>query len=295
MLKNITFVQLAAATLACLAGVLAEMSAATAVPEEVPATIGLQYNAADLQPGASLADQQSQLSQLPVEINQEPQELEPSTNEPETGATESPSTTPRAANGFYVSLSGGLQNRQRASEVNDEDTFLTFDPGLDVNAALGYRFGNFRVEGEFSFFNNPIKLSSATVPRQFGIAPASADGNVNLRAYMANVYYDIPLRNSRLKPYVGGGIGFYQSEINGLTASFFPIANIPPVNATSDTPFAYQLRAGLSYVLSRKADVYLGYRFFRGEELEFSAAGLGTFHPNGAKVHNIELGFRASF
>lgn len=211
--------------------------------------------------------------------------------QPKPSTTESATNTPKAGDGFYIGLSGSLQNREKASET--EDTFLTFEPGLDVNAALGYRFGNFRVEGEVSFFNNPISIASAGTP--VGTFKESAEGNVSLRAYMANLYYDIPIKNSRLKPYLGAGIGFYQSEINGLTADFFNSLGIPPVNATSNTPFAFQLRAGLGYVLSRKAEIYLGYRFFRGEALTFNAEVLGELNPNGANVHNVELGFRASF
>lgn len=218
---------------------------------------------------------------------QQPAETNPT--QPKQSTTDAIDT--KAGDGFYVGLSGSLQNREQASET--EDTFLTFEPGLNVNAALGYRFGNFRVEGEFSFFNNPISVASAGTP--VGTFKESAEGNVSLRAYMANLYYDIPIKNSRLKPYLGVGIGFYQSEINGLTADFFNTLGIPPVNATSNTPFAYQFRGGLGYVLSRKAEIYLGYRFFRGEELTFNAEVLGELNPNGASVHNVELGFRASF
>lgn len=222
---------------------------------------------------------------------QRPAETDPAKPKPKPSTTESATNIPKTGDGFYIGLSGSLQNREKASET--EDTFLTFETGLDVNAALGYRFGNFRVEGEFSFFNNPISIASAGTP--VGTFKESAEGNVSLRAYMANLYYDIPIKNSRLKPYLGAGIGFYQSEINGLTADFFNSLGIPPVNATSNTPFAFQLRAGLGYVLSRKAEIYLGYRFFRGEALTFNAEVLGELNPNGAKVHNVELGFRATF
>ncbi|MFM7191813.1 MAG: outer membrane protein [Microcystaceae cyanobacterium] len=203
--------------------------------------------------------------------------------------------------GWYLGLSGSYQNREQATEANASsqgNTFFVFAPGISVNGAVGYRLEDFRVEAEYSFFNNGIDIASANGLRQAGFAPAAASGDVNLYAYMVNFYYDIPLDNSRWKPYVGLGLGFYKSQINGATASFFNIpslgVDIPAVNATSNNmPFAYQIRAGIGYEVSRNAEIYLGYRYFHGEQLEFTSPGLGTFNPNGANVHNIELGIRA--
>ena len=123
-------------------------------------------------------------------------------------------------------------------------------------------------------------------------------------AYMFNVYHDIEFKNCCWKPYVGTGIGTYQSEINGLIPDFFntigPPFNTSPVNATSDMPFAYQFRVGVTRPLSCHTELFSGYRYFRGEELEFAAAlfaapSAPTFHPNGAKVHAIEFGVRVNF
>jgi opacity protein-like surface antigen len=111
---------------------------------------------------------------------------------------------------------------------------------------------------------------------------------------MANIYYDVPLGKSRVRPYGGGGIGFYQSQLNGLLPQFFSTLGIPTeaINATSNAPFAYQFRGGLDYELSRRVVFFTGYRFFHGDVLTFSAVPFGTFHPNGANMHSIEAGFR---
>lgn len=60
------------------------------------------------------------------------------------------------------------QHRQKAAE--NKGTSLTFESGLDVNAAVGRRFKDVRAEAEFSFFNSAVKSENATIPAQFGLA-----------------------------------------------------------------------------------------------------------------------------
>jgi len=201
-------------------------------------------------------------------------------------------------NPWYVSVSGAWQQRETVHEVEDSRTFIEFDSGFLANAAIGARINAFRLEFETSFMNNEVDLAGAA-----GLSSPSP-GNVNLRAYMFNAYYDIQFRNTCWKPYVGAGIGTYQSEINGLIPEFFgtigPPFNSTPVNATSDMPFAYQFRAGVTRPLGCHTELFTGYRYFHGNELEFAAApfaapGATTFHPDGAKVHAIELGVRVNF
>lgn len=194
--------------------------------------------------------------------------------------------------GWYLSVSGGWADRRRVHEVGDNATFLTFDGGFSLSAALGHRFGDFRLEGEFSLQNTEIESAGASTPN--GNVASAATGNISLRCYMLNLYYDLPL-GCKLKPYFGAGIGFYQSEINSLNPDFFVGAGLPALNTTSDFPFAYQLRAGVSYELNSRTDVFAGYRFFDGNTLTFSAAPFGTFRPNGAITHSIETGLRVKF
>ncbi|WP_164102823.1 outer membrane protein [Candidatus Laterigemmans baculatus] len=202
-----------------------------------------------------------------------------------------------ARSGWYLSASGGWQHRETVHEANDPQTFLTFDDGFSANAALGYRFDRFRIEAETSFMNNEVDRAGA------GGNSSDAAGNVNIRALMFNIYHDIDLNIFRWQPYVGAGIGLYQSDINSLYPEFFDLAGAPmagtAVNSTSDMPFAYQFRAGLTRQLSEKSEFYTGYRYFRGEELEFAALPFSnfapTFHPEGVKSHSVEFGFRINF
>ena len=206
------------------------------------------------------------------------------------------SCTPCASR-WYLSVSGAGQRRETVHEVADERTFIKFHNGFLANAALGVRFDGFRFELESSFMNNEVDLAGAA-----GFSTPSP-GNVNIRAYMFNVYHDVQMKGCCWKPYVGAGIGTYQSEINGLIPEFFDQIGPPfagtPVNATSDMPLAYQFRAGVTRPIGRRAEFYSGYRYFRGEDLEFASAPFATFaptfNPDGARIHAIETGVRVNF
>jgi opacity protein-like surface antigen len=198
---------------------------------------------------------------------------------------------------WYLSASGAWQQRETVHEVDDPQTFIEFHSGFLANAALGMRFDFFRIELETSFMNNEVDVAGA------GGLSSPSPGNVNIRAYMFNVYHDMQFQNSCWVPYVGAGIGTYQSEINGLIPEFFDQLGAPfsgsPVNATSDMPLAYQFRAGVTRPIGCRSEFFSGYRYFKGEELEFASTPFATFaptfHPNGAEVHAIELGVRVNF
>jgi opacity protein-like surface antigen len=203
-----------------------------------------------------------------------------------------------AAYRWYLGLNGGWQERETVHEVDDARTFIEFDSGFLINAQLGYRFDVFRVEAEYSFMNNGVDRAGAA-----GFDTPSA-GNVNLKAFMLNIYHDFQLFDWLWEPYVGAGIGIYQSEINSLYPEFFagagPTFEGMPVNTTSDMPLAYQFRGGMSRPIGQRTELMIGYRFFKGEELEFAAAPFAspaspTFHPDGAAIHSLEAGLRVRF
>lgn len=205
---------------------------------------------------------------------------------------------PRGCDRWYLSLSGGWEHRELVREAADPTTFIAFDDGFAINAALGYRFDLMRIEAEYSFMNNECReagsggLSSATV------------GNINLKAFMLNVYHDFEFDGMLLKPYLGAGVGIFQSEINGLFPEFFQQVGgeyaTTPINATSNMPFVYQFRAGASRPLGERTEIFGGYRYFHGNEMVFSSAPFATgaaptFNPKGAWTHGLEMGLRVRF
>ncbi len=197
---------------------------------------------------------------------------------------------------WYISLSAGWQSREIVHEIGDPATFIQWDDGFSFAGAIGRRFGKFRVEAEFSLMNNGVHITGGGIPG-VGNFVSTATGNVDLRAYMFNVYHDIAVKDTPIKVYLGAGIGLYQSQINSLLPGFFSQLGMPlqGFTTTSNYPFAYQFRAGVSYTISPTVDVFVGYRYFHGNHLTFSAFPFGTFHPDGATNNNIEAGFRINF
>jgi opacity protein-like surface antigen len=185
--------------------------------------------------------------------------------------------------GAYIGASGALQWRGTATDVA---AATTFKRGFAINGMLGYRVDkHIRVEGEYSHLNNGNETATA------GMLHENASGNISLNAYMVSAYYDFNVGHSRIRPYLGGGIGTYQSQINSLTTPTLLKSNIVVI-ATSPNLFAYQWRAGIGYAVSPRTEVYLGYRQFKGGHLRFDVAGLGTLRPNGPHTDHIEVGIR---
>ncbi len=203
--------------------------------------------------------------------------------------------------GPYISLSGGTQNRGMAIE-RAGTTRLTFDQGAIFSGALGYRFGGFRLEGEYSRLQNDIKNTIVV-----GAFNEKAGGDVKLTTLAANVYYDVKLKNPKFLPYLGFGLGRYKSKINALTSptletlqtgaggNVFPAGSFP-FDSNSDGSFSfYQLKAGVGYEVARSTVLSLGYRYFRGQRLAFQGTPFGLIEPSGSHNHVFEAGLRYNF
>jgi opacity protein-like surface antigen len=199
--------------------------------------------------------------------------------------------------GIYVTFYGvPIQRREFAQDFIGRATFET---GSGLGAAVGYRYRDFRFDAEYSYFRNDFNELSFFVPGTTTVAPnqpeRSPDAFVNGRAIMFNLYYDIPI-SQRFRPYIGGGIGFYEAFINDLSPPGFGgfVAN-----GKSPNRFAFQLRAGISYAITPNFDIFTGYRYFKGERFEYTIENSGTpplvLRPNGLKSNSWEIGLRYTF
>jgi opacity protein-like surface antigen len=206
-------------------------------------------------------------------------------------------------NGFYFDLSTGFENRAQATEITPAtqgNTWLTFYNGIDINSQIGYHFGNWRISAEYSLMNNGVNNGSAAIAPGVGTGVLHANtGGITLNAYMLNVAYDFTIKNSPWKPYLGVGIGIYNSQINSLSLNG---AGNAFTSTTTGYPIAWQVRAGIGYQINPTWEVYAGYKYFNGGNLSFAANGMGTygnpngqFQPPGANINAAEFGLRAFF
>ncbi|MEY2914886.1 MAG: hypothetical protein RLZZ184_4195 [Cyanobacteriota bacterium] len=157
------------------------------------------------------------------------------------------STLP-VSNYWYVSGSVGLAfpgdvNVTQSGVSGD----LSLDSGFQLTAAGGYQRKNTRAEVEVSF-RSP-GADKLTVSGN----ETNLTGNVNQTTFLVNGYYDIPTK-SKLRPYVGAGIGF------GLISPDIKRGG-NKVETSNGTSFAYQGKIGVEYEVVKKGNAFVEFRY----------------------------------
>jgi opacity protein-like surface antigen len=126
-------------------------------------------------------------------------------------------STPVFAGDWYVSAA------VTASFLHDppEEVFNAPTPGANLflinkldtvgwggQAALGHVFGPFRVEAEIGGTRNNANRYVTTSPI---VKSVPEQGGETIIRYMANAYYDLPVRVMGIQPYLGAGLGGAES------------------------------------------------------------------------------------
>ena len=173
--------------------------------------------------------------------------------------------------GPYLRGEGGWNHLQDMSAHGSSSALAgsaSFDEGYILGGALGYGFGQYRLELGLDYRHNGADNVNVGNAGAFpgGVRGShSGGGSVTSVAGMANGYYDLPWRTSmipQLVPYIGAGFGFASVNFNNLKAGSTTIID------DSDTVPAIQAMAGLRYKINDMWGVGLEYRFLNG------------FHPN---------------
>jgi len=160
-----------------------------------------------------------------------------------------------ASDGLYLGGNVGL------SLMSDSDlTYPTIpgfvlemelDAGMALSAAMGYGFGNTRIEGEFGWQRNDA--SKVTV---LGVG-MDLTGDISMLSFLVNGYYEFGA-GSVLTPFVSGGVGLAKVEVNELNV----VGSGDPGDNGDDTVLAYQVGGGFSHAPSDAVTIDLRYRFF---------------------------------
>ncbi len=195
--------------------------------------------------------------------------------------------------GWYLGLNGGVQHRVPAKDALGAATEFN-NPGFDIGFLIGHRWQDVRVEGELLYINNSNAREIVT-----GAFDEPGQGNVGLRSMLVNVIYELG-GSVHWRPYLGAGVGFFHSEVHGLTSPTLA-KGVPGffgptvVDTTSRETPGWNFKAGIGYRVSDKTELTLGTRYFRGNPFRLDSATLGVLDVNGAKVASIEAGFRVRF
>jgi opacity protein-like surface antigen len=167
------------------------------------------------------------------------------------------------------------------------------DTGYVAGAAIGYRFTDqFRLEAEAMYQSNDLDEALLTVnTNNFGgfTQKASLQGERERTTFLVNGYYDFK-NSTAFTPYLSGGVGGYHLRIN---------AGQGRRSGENDLDFAWQLGAGVNYMLCERIGVDLKYRYLSGTEAEvvvpsdFFLAERKEQHDVGD--HQIVVGVRVGF
>jgi len=104
---------------------------------------------------------------------------------------------------------------------------------------------------------------------------------------MANAFYDVPT-GTRLRPYVGGGLGMAVVNFSDVT--------VPTIGTFNDNEVgvSWQGLVGLEYDLADGMTLTGGYRWFDVFNLKMQT-GPSRVSLDGFGSHNLELGLRYRF
>ncbi len=182
------------------------------------------------------------------------------------------------ADGLYISAFGGANFAQDSSAgalfTDGASTQITAnwatdaDTGFVIGGAVGTHLDKWvqglRVELEASYRRNDVSgvwgTAGFTDTTDLVSSSGTIDANLSTFAVLANAWYEHDM-GWKVKPYVGGGIGWARTKFDG--ASISPLI----VFDRENDGFAWQLGAGFNYEASPGVNVGLGYRYLNGPDI----------------------------
>lgn len=137
--------------------------------------------------------------------------------------------------------------------------------GFALDAGLGYDFGN-SVRGEVTYVLGSYAIGSTSYSgnvtsggTRYGFnGNITPTGNLSTNSVMFSGYYDFKSK-SKFTPYVGAGIGWTSVSIPSMPASATvngSTYNNLTVDSGSASAFGYQAKIGVSYAVSKPADIF---------------------------------------
>jgi len=180
--------------------------------------------------------------------------------------------------GPYVGAGIGLVDAPSTTVTDTASRSVKFDNGNVGALSLGYAFGNqWRAEAELARRSTGLDT----------IGGANASGALRTTSLMGNVVYDFDV-NAPITPYLGVGAGLARVKLNN--ASPFGASSI---NDT-DSAFALQGLAGVSYAVNESVNLFADYRYFttQGLDMNTRAGSAASFDTDN---HAVMVGLRFSF
>src|ERR1039457_3334906 len=129
----------------------------------------------------------------------------------------------------YVGAIGG-------ASIASPDDRLNLATGYMVGGVVGVEFCNARLEAEVAYHSNNIDYVNSV----------RTGGDISVRSYLVNGFYEFDVSSKKWRPYVGGGAGLATADISPLV-----VGGVQVNAGASDTRFAYQGIGGLAFYLTK--------------------------------------------
>ncbi|MBB6430068.1 outer membrane protein [Algisphaera agarilytica] len=191
---------------------------------------------------------------------------------------------PSASAFIYLDLGVGFPSNDPATLFDDDAAGTDFEFDLDTNTAF---YGAIGIDG--GLLRNELELTFRdTEGVLLRTDPPSADagsGSFDNISLMTNIYADLPLP-AGFELFAGGGIGVVMFDGDATGTGSLGTADFDDAGYG----FAYQLKAGVAYELTRNLQITAGYRYWASTEIDF-----GDFELDDLESHAVDIGLRISF
>jgi len=214
--------------------------------------------------------------------------------------------------GFYAGLNAGLTQVEDTEVQYVEtdpaadgtvETTATIRSGKHFGGVIGYDFGRVRTDVELGYTQSTVESlnvdsidgQEVTIANEdraagcafFDIEPCGGSGTGN-RFYvngvkarqltaLANVWGEVPISKG-VTPYIGGGIGVHQLEVDGEKA---------------DNPeLAWQLGAGIALDITKNAKITLDYRYRNAKGVTIETGDTSGMIVDDVETSIFSVGFR---
>lgn len=221
-------------------------------------------------------------------------------------ATFSQSAMMMESSGVYVNVGGALtlvpgltkvpydKLDPKPEHVDGKNTNWDFDLGFGADGALGYDFGSFRADAEFTYLTAKSVFDVDKTSRRKD--NATADDTLTVLAATANAWYDLDT-GTAWSPYIGIGVGAANVQVKLATGE----ETTDVYFEGSGWGFAYQAGVGVAVEVLTGFSLVGGYQFFgtlqtkvTHSDADTKPADAGTVSPT-LMAHGVHLGMRFLF
>lgn len=164
--------------------------------------------------------------------------------------------------GWYSSIFGGYTYMPDNISITHNGftrNQARYDSGYHAGGRLGFKSNPLRYEGELTYIAADINKFHLNSLPATGIK-----GDTSATVAMANIYYDFADFVPAVSPFVGLGLGY--AWVDGTLASDNPFGYTRYHG--SNTVFAYQATAGLTYNFAENYALNVGYRYVGSERVD---------------------------